>query len=154
MHTSSNPNVALLWVVLPIFLVSFVGIWVLVVIILSYVSGWASLAKWYEFPGAFEGEIWNWQSGTMRSTNFNSCLKIGASVRGLYLAVIAPLRFRNPALFIPWDEVAVSRRKRFLMEVVRLELGRELKIPFWIRPNLAERLQHAAGGRWPIESVG
>ena len=148
MHTAPNPTTIAL-IVIPIFLVAFVGLWLFVITILSYVSGWAALARQYQFSGTFEGQTWKWQSGVMRGTNFNNCLTIGSSFRGLYLAVIAPLRFRSPSLLVPWSEITVSTRKRFLVEYVCLELGRELKIPFSIRPRLAETLQRAAGSSWP-----
>ena len=151
----TNPNsTAIAWIVVPAILVTFTGLWLFVITILSYVSGWAALAKRYASSGDFEGSIWKWQSGSMRATNFNSCLTIGASARGLYLALIAPLRFRSPALLVPWNEIAVSRKQRFLMQMVCLELGRELKIPFWIRPRLAETLRGAAAGSWPVEIIG
>jgi len=154
MHTLSDANVRILWIVLPVFLISFVGLWILIVVVVGYVSGWAALAGRYRREGGFNGQVWNWQSGSMRSANFNGCLTVGAGAEGLYLNLIAPLRIRNPALLIPWNEIAVSRQKRFLIDAVRLELGRELRIPLWIRPKLADRLRLAAAGYWPVESIG
>jgi hypothetical protein len=153
MQTTPNPS-TVVWIVVPLILVTFTGLWLFVITILSYISGWAALAKRYPYGNDFEGQTWKWQSGTMRGTNFNSCLTIGSSARGLYLGLIAPLRFRNPALLVPWNEIAISRKQRFLMQMVCLELGRELRIPFWIRPGLAETLRSAAGGSWPVESIG
>ena len=150
---TAAPNANLvIWIVVPVFLVSFVGLWLLVLVVIGKLSGWATLAQQFPSGNSFEGEVWKWQSARMRGTNFNSCLTIGSSIRGLYLALIAPLRFRSPALLIPWGEITVSRRRVFLVELVCLELGREQKISFCIRPHLAERLQRAAGGYWPAQS--
>lgn len=152
MQTTANPTTIALFVI-PVFLVAFVGLWLFIITILRYVSGWAALAKQYEFSGTFEGQSWKWQSGMMRRTNFNNCLTIGSSFRGLYLALIAPLRFKSPPLLVPWSEITISRRKFFLVEAVCLELGRELKIPLCIRASLAENLQRSAGASWPAQSA-
>jgi hypothetical protein len=39
------------------------------------------------------------------------------------------------------------------MKQVKLLLGREEQIPFLISGRLAERIQAAAGGSWPIEPI-
>ena len=149
MQTRFDPR--LLWILIP---AGFIFVWLLTLTILSYASGWAALARQYRLQSSFDGEIWKWQSGAMRWTNFNTCLKVGASSMGLYLALIPPFSLRCPPLLIPWSEIAVSRRTRFLVKQVCLQLGHELKIAFWIRPTLAERLQRAAGAAWPVENIG
>ncbi len=149
MQTRFDPRIV--WILAP---AGFIFIWLFVLTILSYASGWKALARQYRLDLGFDGEIWKWQSGALRWTNFNNCLKIGASSVGLYLAIIPPFSWRCPPLMIPWSEIAVSRRTRFLVKQVCLQLGHELKISFCIRPTLAERLQHAAGAAWPVESIG
>ena len=139
------------WIIFPIY---FASLWLLILVILSYTSGWRALAKLYRLESSFDGAVWRWQSGEMRWTNFNHCLKVGASASGLYLALIPPFSFRTPPLLIPWNEVAVSRGRRFFLRMVRIDLGHELKIALWISPKLADRLQQAAVGHWPVESIG
>ena len=126
----------------------------LVLVILSYTSGWRSLAKDHWLGSGFDGVIWKWQSGEMRWTNFNHCLKLGASATGIYLGVMPPFHFFSPPLLIPWNEVSVSRGRRFFFQSVKLELGREFTIALWIRPKLVARLQQAAGTHWPVEIIG
>jgi len=85
---------------------------------------------------------------------YRNCLVVGASPTGLYLAVFFPFRVAHPPLFIPWNEVTLSRSRIFLMNMVRFQLGRERPIPLSIRESLASKLKAAAGNAWPIESLG
>jgi hypothetical protein len=147
-----DPKQSNLWIIFPI--IVFVSLWLVVLVILSYASGWRALAQRYRVETPFDGEIFKWQSGAVRWMNFNGCLKIGAGVVGLYLGVMPPFHFFMPPLLIPWNEISISRQKRFVFEGVRMQLGRDLKIPLWIRLGLANRLQAAAVTGWPVETLG
>jgi len=139
-----------------LFLVSvFLILWTLVPIVISYASGWASLAGKFRFHDNFGGPRWSWQSAQMRfMMNYNRCLTVGASTQGLYLAMNPLFRLGHPALFIPWSEVSVTTQKLLFFPGTRFQLGRENPVPLWVRKTLAERLKTAAGTGWPIESVG
>lgn len=133
----------------------FVGVWCSVCALLSYIGGWTALAKRFRLRSTFIGERWRFQSGQMRwHVNYGRCLTLGCNPQGLYLAAMPLFRFRQPPLLIPWDEVTVTRRRFLFLHWVRFELGRELDIPLSIRTKLAERVQVAAGDRWPIERIG
>lgn len=118
---------------------------------LSHIGGWTTLAAKFRSGSISVENRWRFQSGTMRwMVNYNNCLTVGADRQGLSLAVFPLFRFRHPPLFIPWQEVAVVAAGRvFGSQWVKLELGRELRIPFKIRSELAERLRVAAGNAWP-----
>lgn len=146
-----NRHYEALWVIFPLY---FVVIWLLVSAIISFVGGWTALAKRFRFTGEFEGARWKGQSGQMRLiTSYHNCLTLGCSREGLYLAVMPLFRFRHPPLLIPWDEIAVSRRRLLFMPYVRFQLGRGLDIPLWVREKVGEKLRYAAGERWPIEQL-
>jgi hypothetical protein len=61
--------------------------------------------------------------------HYRNCLVIGASPTGLYLAVFLPFRLAHPPLFIPWNEVTLSRGRVFFMNMVRFQLARESCAP-------------------------
>jgi hypothetical protein len=129
----------------------FGALWCFVCALLSYISGWTTLASRYRCHSAFVGDRWSFQSGQMRwHVNYGNCLTVGGNPQGLYLAVMPLFRFRQPPLLIPWEEVTVRRRRFLLLQWARFELGRELHIPLSIRTKLAERLRVAAGDRWPV----
>jgi hypothetical protein len=94
------------------------------------------------------------QSGQMRGiAGYNHCLTVGCNPEGLYMAMTPMFQFRHPPLLVPWHEISVSRRKIIFWDYVRLGLGRELNIPFFVRPKLAQNLRLVAGDRWPTELV-
>ena len=84
-------------------------------------------------------------------TNYNGCLTVGASPAGLYLHPFVLFRFRHPALFIPWHEIRVQRKRFLFRTMTILYLSSEYSIPFRISDRLAARLQKAAGDQWPSE---
>ncbi len=150
-----DPNGPMFWVAFAVlFPLLFVSLWVIVLLVVSRMSGWNSLAERFRYDSWFDGEVWKWQSGRMRWCNYNGCMKLGANSTGLYLGLIPPFRFFSPTLLVPWEEVSVSRGQMLLFSYVQLALGRELKVPLKIRPRLAEKLRAAAGLRWPVETVG
>ncbi|MGH9564904.1 MAG: hypothetical protein ACRD4I_02870 [Candidatus Angelobacter sp.] len=80
---------------------------------------------------------------------YGNCLVVGGSSEGLYLAIMALFRFRHPPLLIPWTEIAVTRQCIVFRKVVRFELGRELDIPLYLHPKLADKLKDAVGESRP-----
>jgi hypothetical protein len=130
-------------------------IWLLGSFVVSYIGGWFSLARKFRSRAPFTGSKWGGESGMMRGFgHYRNCLVIGASPTGLYLAVFFLFRVAHPPLLIPWNEVTLSRGRKFFMNMVRFQLGRENPIPLSIRESLVGKLKAAAGNAWPIESLG
>lgn len=141
-----------LWIIFPVY---FVTLWLFVLAVISSLGGWTTLAKRFLNRRPFLGFTLKGQNAHMRwVAGYSRCLTIGSGPEGLYLAMMPLFRFRHPPLLIPWSEIAVKRRQAFFLQYVRLGLGRELDVPLWLRPRLAERLRSAAGKQWPIEQVG
>ena len=133
----------------------FLILWTLVPIVISYVSGRASLAGQFRFNDTFSGPRWSWQSGQMRfMMNYNRCLTVGASEQGLYLDMNPLFRVGHPALFIPWNEISAKPQRILFFPGTRFQLGRENPVPLWVRKTLADRLKTAAGNGWPTDTVG
>lgn len=129
----------------------FLVLWTLVPIVISYVSGWASLAGQFRFHDTFTGSRWSWQSAQMRfMMNYNRCLTMGANEQGLYLAMNPLFRGGHPPLFIPWNEISVKPQRILFFEGTRFQLGRANPVPLWVRKKLADRLKTAAGNGWAI----
>ena len=140
-----------LWIIIPCYVVA---LWLLVSVVISYVGGWATLAKRFCLRSPFLGEKWSGQSGQMRwIAGYRNCLTLGCNDQGLYLAIMPLFRFRHPPLLIPWGEIKISRTRILFFRYVRFELGRELDISLYLRTRLADRLQRAAANHWPIEPV-
>jgi hypothetical protein len=123
--------------------------------IISRVSGWFVLARRFRLAGGFDGVSFGFQSGQMRwLANYGNCLTLGANQDGLYLATMFLFRFMHPPLLVPWSEIKVVRKKRWIFgEYVTFQMGRELAIPLRITGGPADRLREAAGIHWPIEET-
>lgn len=136
----------------------FVAAWIGAGLMVSHMSGWSTLAQRFRFEGTFTGQRWTFRCAQMRwLSNYNNCLTVGASPEGLYISMLFLFRIGHPALLIPWHEISVSTKQwslRWFGSYVEMTLGGPAGLPFRIRPKLAARLQEAAGGAWPAESVG
>lgn len=132
-----------------------VALWMLVGAVVSYIGGWTTLAQHFRLRTPFTGKRWKQQSGQRRwIAGYSNCLTVGCNPEGLYLAMMPLFRFRHPQLLIPWQEIGISQRRILFWHYVRLGLGRELDIPLYLRPKLADRVKRAAEGHWPRESIG
>jgi hypothetical protein len=129
--------------------------WCAVSFLIAAVSGWMDLVQRFRLSSTFAGSTWSFQSASMRwMSRYRSCLNVGADPSGLQLSMFFLFRPGHPPLFIPWSEITVARRWKFLfIPQVKLLLGREEQIPFVISETLADRIRAAAGASWPIEQV-
>jgi hypothetical protein len=147
MQTPLNDNALVL---VPIELLTCIGFYCFLLLVVSRLSGWNLLAKSFRSDQPLAGKIWNWQSARMRYlSHYNRCLRVGANSSGLYLVPMGPFRFFHPPLFIPWHEIALDATKQFLwIHYVDFQLGREAKILFEISGKLALKLQREADQNW------
>lgn len=138
----------------PLFVVVLVPTLLIVVgLVTSQVSGWASLAQRYRCEEGFSGERLRFRSAAMRySSHYGNCLTMGADPQGLFVSMSLPFLVGHPPLFIPWSEITVRRGRFLWSKYVELRLGREAAIPFRISERLASKLAALAGEAWPKES--
>ncbi len=136
---------------IPVVLVLFVvALWFAVGIAVSFLSGWAELARIYRLPGEFTGNRWKWQSARMRLLiGYNNCLTVGANQQGLYLAMFFPFRVGHPPLFIPWSDISVRKGKSLWWKWSEFRFRQAPSV--WIRLNerLSKRIEDSAGPAWP-----
>lgn len=129
-------------------------VWILVSVVLSFAGGWFALAQRFRFARDFSGSYWRWQSAQMRwIAAYHNCITVGASPEGLYVAPFFPFRLAHPPLFIPWNEISYSKSTILFAPMTCFHLGREQQIPFWVPEKLGQKIQHAAGAAWPVETL-
>jgi hypothetical protein len=131
------------------FPVFFVGIWLLVVTILSAVSGWKGLSS--RFPDRDDEVLATFRmaSGFMRGVRMNNILSFTVCRTGLRVAMwklFAP--FDRP-FFVPWEQLGVERREAWFQKRAVLSFGTPPAGRLDIAGDLADRLSAAAQGRWP-----
>jgi hypothetical protein len=105
-------------------LVAIPAFWCLVVLALSYVSGWQKLAASYLARETPRGTRFSGQSGSVGSVSYRSCLTVHVAPDGLFLATPFFFRFAHKPLFIPWSAIRNQKRKKFLWhEAMSFEVG-------------------------------
>jgi len=122
------------------FVLLFLAAWCVTGYLAAWMSGWRVLAQLFPCEREFDGQRWRFQSGAMRwSTNYNGVLTMGANRDGIYLAMFFAFRPGHPPLFIPWNEITTSDRRR-LFAGTQFVLGREAQIPLWVFKKMGDRL--------------
>ena len=125
----------------PPLLVVLICLWIgLILSILRYMSGWASLARVYRSQTAFQGEKHSFRSGSLRSVNFNNCLTLGADSYGLFLGTLFPFSLAFPALLIPWQEVTTTTSKGLLFSYMQFHFQQAPSITFSVSETLGRQL--------------
>jgi len=139
--------------IFPFVTVLFIAIlgWMVVGLVFSRMSSWASLAQRYRYDEPFSGELLRFRSAAMRfGGHFRSCLTMGVNPQGFFLALSFPFFPGHPPLFIPWNDITVHRTRFLWVKGVELDLGREPAIPLRLSERLATKLAALPGQAWPL----
>jgi hypothetical protein len=140
--------------VMTFFPVIFIGMWFTVTTLLSFLSGWFTLMR--DYGDADERPILKltWQSATMGlGVGLNSILRLEVCPSGLRLGI---MRLFGPFcrdIFIPWNDIAVTRRSFLGLTFAILRFGGRGFPKLTLRGPLADRLAQASQGRWPESSI-
>ncbi len=99
------------------FIVLFPLFWMAIVLLISRVGGWVSLAR--SFPGPQtppqEGETFGWVSARFgRFANYNNVLNVIVSRNGIYMRPILLFRVGHAPILIPWHVVQDFKRSEIL----------------------------------------
>ena len=92
----------------------FLAVFLLVMFLLSAMSGWRRLAHQYRAHGPAPASRRYLCWGQMGPVYFRNCLTVGGDERGLYLAVFLPFRLFHPPLLIPWSELHGRVQERLI----------------------------------------
>ena len=138
------------------FILLFAGLWLGVTLLLSYISGWAFLAKHYRAARPFAGRYERIRSSQMGPLGpfggARNALYLGVDPDGLHLRMFILFRLNCRDLFIPWREITVSRGKSFFLEYIEFHFLRAPKIGVRIHGKAGEVIRALAGPAWPVET--
>ena len=115
--------------------------WYAIIQLLSWLSGWRTLATAYATATApVAGTLSRMQSGRIGAVSYRNSLNIGITPQGLYLSVLLPFRPGHAPLLIPWQAFH-HREDRSLLwyKGVRFEVG-----PANVRVELPARVLEGA----------
>ncbi|HEY2350266.1 MAG TPA: hypothetical protein VGH64_14715, partial [Puia sp.] len=91
----------------------FVGMWVLIIFIISRI-GWAALAANYSTSAPFKGHSVGFTSASINGANYNNSLILKYNEVGIYLRPIIFFRLFHKPILIPWKEIKEVRDKKYL----------------------------------------
>jgi hypothetical protein len=129
---------ALILVIIP---VAFVGIWLLVTTMIWLISGWPGLSA--RFPDRDEPPLatFRLQSGLMGGmARMRNALTFSPCRTGLRVGIMRLLAPFSRPFFVPWSELKVERRQRFMGPTAVLSFGQPAAGTLEISASLADRL--------------
>jgi len=115
--------------------ICFVGIWIFVSILRSYLGGWMNLARSYRVStrrGSTKGvgRMWLFHTAYMRWLMvYGNALILRSDPRGLRISVLPLFRIGHPPLLIPWNDISVVAGKGLFKPFVELRFEAAPSIP-------------------------
>jgi hypothetical protein len=132
------------------FFAFFVAVWIGAGFVVAQASGWGYLSRCYRSGNPFDGKRWYFRSGRMRlNMSYNSCLTLGASTQGLYVAVLFMFRIGHPPLFIPWQDISVNTGKTLWWKWTEFRFRQAPGVYLKIFGSVGEEIKSSAGMFWP-----
>jgi hypothetical protein len=125
-------------------LVFVICIWSGVNLLLSWLSGWALLARKYRLRTKFNGPRWWLQSGRLGIIPSHGAWIVGANSDGLYMAMFPLFRPGHPPLLIPWSDTSVPRNRSFYLPSMDFQIGTKPSVVLSVPAALAEKIVDAA----------
>jgi hypothetical protein len=137
-------------------LLMFAAVWLAVTFLLSYISGWALLAKHYRAALPFRGRYERVRSSQMGPLGpfggARNALYVGVDEGGLHLRMFILFRLNCRDLFMPWQQITVKRGRSFFVEYAEFRFLKAPKIGVRIYGKAGEVIRALAGQAWPIEA--
>ena len=107
-----------LFLILPIFLIFFFGMWSVMLTLVSVLGGWNSLAKSFPMDSTIAGRV-------LKSFSFNSvrfsifgtysnCINVILTENGILLKPMLLFRFMHKPIFLPWNKIENTERRKIL----------------------------------------
>jgi hypothetical protein len=87
------------------FIVFFVIIWCLVILLISFASGWQQLAERYRSPQPISGKQWFSQYGRVNGARYGNALNLVTNAEGISLEPMILFNLNHPRIFIPWRDL-------------------------------------------------
>lgn len=119
-------------------------IWSAVIFSLSFISGWRKLQG--SFPAQKGPRLkYSLASGTFRYVvGYHNVLWLRSDRDGLHLAISIAFRLGHPDLFIPWSEIEILPKRRFLFfRTQSFILGRQTRVHLRLKAAEASKLLSA-----------
>lgn len=129
--------------------VYFLLMWLGITVSLSLLSGWYALMRRYPDTGEVPLRTFARQSGSMNRVSKRALLRISVCPSGLRVGMSRLFGPFCRDFLVPWNEIQVTRKQRFLHDVAVLTFGSPAVGTLVVSCDLADELARAAHDRWP-----
>jgi hypothetical protein len=136
-----------------VFPILFVGMWIFVSKLLSYMGGWNSLSEYYKSEEQFSGKKWYFQSLKVGWVNYNSCITLGVSETSIFLSVLPLFRIGHPTLSIPLQEFHGSEHRGLILSYVDINPEKGMGRTIRLFKKQADRIEHFTRNAWHYERL-
>ncbi|MFM9845312.1 MAG: hypothetical protein ACKVOI_20295 [Dongiaceae bacterium] len=138
---------------IPAFPILFVGLWCAVSYLAAHLSGWRRLARHYAATVPTAGVQFQFRGGTVGWFSYRGCLHLAAAPDGLFLWLFRPFGVGYRRLFIPWDDIASTAHKGWMVDWAVMTVAREPGVRIRLNRKLAEGIVAASNGRLRIAAA-
>ncbi len=125
---------------------AFIGIWVLVIGLVSLLSGWSRLAQHYRDFDNYQGKKLRGKFGNFGWASYGGVLILGANMQGMYLAVNFLFSIGHPPLFIPWVDIRSEEQKGLFGNETTLIFAQAPNVKLTISSKLMAQVQELKSG--------
>ena len=126
----------------------FVGGWLLISTFLMMKAGWFDLARKYPDRNDTALRKLRLQSGKMSGVSMSRILRFEPCDTGLRVGMSKLFGPFCRDFFVPWDQIRVKRRDRFIWRIAELTFGNGPE-NLILMDYVANRLARSAGSNWP-----
>jgi hypothetical protein len=127
------------FLIVPIFIVAFSALWSFVSVLLSILSGWMLLSKYYKTTKNDEIQTWKNSTAFISFINYKYCLTFGVDNIGLYLAVFPLFKIGHKKLYIPWTDIETEEKEIIFIKYI-IFIIKDTRVKIKIHKNLANEI--------------
>jgi hypothetical protein len=123
-------------------------LWLIILKVISYLSGWNSLTSKYPFIDDMQVRKYYFQSIKFGSAKYNSCITVGVNEEYLSLGMFFLFKFGHSSITIPIRDITGKETEGFFNNYVDLSFINAPGISVSISNNLADKIESASGYKW------
>ncbi|GJL92038.1 hypothetical protein [Hyphococcus sp.] len=133
----------------------FIGMWLLVLSLLSILGGWGAVAENYPELGAEYSRIKYMQSLAMERlkffpVNFSAVAVLSTNDQGVRISLLPPFRPFHPPIFLPFADMDGVEKRVFFFTGAEIRLSRNSDVKILISESQAKWFEQASRGNWAV----
>jgi|JI9StandDraft_1071089.scaffolds.fasta_scaffold165792_2 hypothetical protein len=131
----------------------FLGIWLGMLFLISFLGSWGKLHKAYKFPNRVQKPFLtkSFQSIQLGMSNYNGIMTLSYYPEGLGMEVMILFRFQHPKILIPWKDIKLKEKSKNIFTWNKLEIGNPVIAKMAINNKVLEQMNTYISKKDPLE---